>query len=128
MFENLMAKLSSDPSDFDPAIRRAHIRREADHCVSVIEGKTYPVENWSPGGVLIHGDSREFGVNDEVDFTIKFKLRDDVIDVPHKAKVIRKSRDKVAFEFLPLTDQIKKSFLSVVDDYMAREFTESQVI
>jgi hypothetical protein len=129
MFESLISKLKGEPSAaVDDATRRRHARREADHCVGVIEGKTYPVENWSPGGVLIYGDSRPFALNDEVDVTIKFRLRSDVIDVPHTAKVIRKSHDKVAFEFAPLTQQIKKSFQSVVDDYLAAEFADSQLV
>lgn len=129
MFETLLSKLKGEPEDLSGEIhRRRHQRRNSDHCVGVIEGKTYPVENWSPGGVLIYGDSRPFGLNDEIDVTIKFRLRNDVIDVPHKAKVIRKSYDKVAFEFFPLTQQIKKSFQTVVDDFLAAEFAESQLV
>ena len=108
-------------------VRRRHDRRTYDHCVGVIAGKTYPVENWSPGGLMIYGDSRSFSINEEVDVNIKFRLRNEVVDIPHKAKVVRKSHDKVAFQFLPLTAQIKRSFQSVVDDYLAGEFADSQV-
>ena len=129
MFESILAKFKSEPaSTADDAKRRRHDRRNVDHCVGVIEGKTYPVENWSPGGVLIYGDSRPFALNDELDVTIKFRLRNDVIDVPHKAKVVRKSHDKVAFEFHPLTQQIKKNFQAVVDDFVAAEFANSQLV
>jgi hypothetical protein len=128
MFESLISKLKGEPeSSREEMVRRKHERRSADHCVGVIDGKTYPVENWSPGGVLIYGDSRPFALNDEVDVTIKFRLRSDVIDVPHTAKVVRKSYDKVAFEFAPLTQQIKKSFQAVVDDFVAAEFADSQL-
>lgn len=128
MFEALISKLKGDVQSGENAHRRNHERRSSDHCVSVINGKTYPVENWSPGGVLIYGDSRPFGLNDEIDVTLKFRLRNDVIDVPHKAKVIRKSYDKVAFKFFPLTQQIKKNFQAVVDDYLAAEFVDSQLV
>jgi hypothetical protein len=129
MFVSLLSKLKGEPeTSRDDASRRRHARRSDDHCVGVIEGKTYPIENWSPGGVLIYGDSRPFALNDEIDVTIKFRLRSDVIDVPHRAKVVRKSFDKIAFEFSPLTQQIKKSFQSVVDDYLAAEFADSQLI
>ncbi|HQX26617.1 MAG TPA: PilZ domain-containing protein [Alphaproteobacteria bacterium] len=128
MFESLLSKLKGETdSALQEAKRRIFERRSADHCVSVIEGKTYPVENWSPGGVLIYGDSRPFGINDEIAVTLKFRLRNEVIDVPHKAKVIRKSYDKVAFKFAPLTQQIKKSFQAVVDDYLAAEFADSHL-
>lgn len=129
MFETFFSKLKLEPdAAAEVAHRRRHERRASDHCVGVISGKTYPVENWSPGGVLIYGDSRPFALNEEVDVTLKFRLRNDVIDVPHKAKVVRKSYDKVAFQFFPLTQQIKKSFQSVVDDYLAAEFAESQLV
>ncbi|MGB4107184.1 MAG: PilZ domain-containing protein [Alphaproteobacteria bacterium] len=128
MFESLLSKLKGESgSAQDNAKRRNFERRDADHCVGVIDGKTYPIENWSPGGVLIYGDSRPFGLNDEVSVTLKFRLRNEVIDVPHKAKVVRKSYDKVAFKFSPLTQQIKKSFQTVVDDYLAGEFADSQL-
>ena len=77
--------------------------------------------------MLIYGDSRPFGINDEIAVTLKFRLRNEVIDVLHKAKVIRKSYDKVAFKFAPLTQQIKKSFQAVVDDYLAAEFADSHL-
>lgn len=129
MFETLLSKLKGDLEFADDSVhRRNYERRSSDHCVSVINGKTYPVENWSPGGLLIYGDSRTFGINDEIDITIKFRLRNNVIDVPHKAKVIRKSYDKVAFQFFPLTQQIKKNFQSVVDDFVAGEFADSQLV
>jgi hypothetical protein len=129
IFESLIAKLKSGmEASRNDVSRRRHTRRESDHCVGVIGGKTYPVENWSPGGVLIYGDSRAFSLNDEIDVTLKFRMRNDVLDVPHKAKVIRKSHDKVAFKFSPLTAQIRKNFQTVVDDYLAGEFADSQLV
>lgn len=126
MFGKLFSSLKNAGDTPSAQVRRRFSRRDCDKCVTVIGGKTYPVENWSLGGLLIHGDSRPFGIDNEIGVTMKFKLRDDIIDVPHKARVVRKSQDKVAFEFLPLTDQIHRSFQNVVDDHVAAQFADSQ--
>lgn len=136
MFENLFSALQRKPhnDDNDLASRRKHPRRDCDHCVSEIDGKTYPVENWSMGGALIYTDSRLFGLHKEIDVNLKFKLRDEVMEVPHKAKVVRKMPsnkagmpDRIALEFLPLSTQIKRRFQSVVDDFVSAEFADSQL-
>ncbi len=111
----------------DNKTRRLHRRRDADRCVTAIRGKDYPIMNWSPGGLLVFGDGRPFALNDEVDITLKFRIRDSVVNVPHKAKIIRKAYDKVALKFFPLSQQVKKLFQSVIDDHIAAAFAESQL-
>ena len=125
MFENIISNLQLQGDETKTTTKRRHERREQDRCVSVVEGKTYPVENWSQGGVLIFGDTKPFALNSECDVTLKFKLRDEVMDLPHRARVIRKTKDHVAFEFMPLTQQIKKGFQSVIDDYLVAQFADS---
>jgi hypothetical protein len=89
-------------------------------------GTTFPVENWSPGGVLIYADERLFGVNKDIELTLKFKLRNSIVDVRHKGHIIRKGNGKVAIEFEPLTKMIRNAFQQVIDDHVAREFARSQ--
>jgi hypothetical protein len=126
MFENIISTLQF--SGDEPAkSKRKHERRTVDHCVGVINGKTYPVQDWSEGGVLIFGDSKPFGLQDEVDVTMKFKLREDMIDVDARAKVIRKSSDRVAFEFFPIARQAHKAFQSVIEDHITAQFADSQL-
>ena len=127
MFENIISTLQLQGEESKDATKRRHERRAQDRCVSVIAGKTYPVENWSQGGVLIFGDTKPFAMNSECDVTLKFKLRDEVMDLPHRARVVRKTKDHVAFEFSPLTQQIKKGFQAVIDDYLAAQFADSQL-
>lgn len=128
MFASLLSAVKTQPKNDQIASKRRYPRRETDKCVSMINGKIYPVENWSMGGVLIQGDSRPFGVDNEIDVVLKFKLRDDMMDIPHRARVVRKSKDKVAFEFLPISDQIKNSFQNVIDDFVAGQFADSQMV
>jgi len=126
MFGRLFSSLKADNSNEAHTARRKYTRRDCDRCVTVINGKTYPVENWSLGGVLVNADEREFSAQDEMNIVLKFKLREDIVDVPHDARIIRKGRNKIAFEFKPLTQQIRSNFQNVVDDYVASQFAASQ--
>lgn len=108
--------------------RRRHMRRDRDRCVSMVDGNMFPVLDWSLGGAQIACDEKRFGIGDEVTLALKFELRDDIIDVPHKAHVVRKGRGRVAFEFEPLSKDIRALFQTVMDDFMAREFAESQTV
>ena len=126
MFGRLFSSLKAGNSNEPKTVRRRHTRRDCDRCVTVINGQTYPVENWSLGGVLISSDERTFGLDDIVGMTMRFRLRDEIVDVPHSAKVVRKTKNKVAFQFKPLTQQIRTNFQNVVDDHVASQFAASQ--
>lgn len=118
-------KITASNDDFDS--RREHERREMDSCVGIIDGKAYPIQNWSTGGVLITGDDRQFTVNETKTITLKFKIADRVMDVTHTGRVLRKAKDKLVLQFAPLTGDVNKKFKQVVDDYMAQEFVNSQM-
>jgi hypothetical protein len=128
MFERIMDALKGKGLDSqeDGSSRRQHERREQDAVVTIIGGKTFPVENWSKGGVLIYGDSKPFTVNEQIPVTMKFKLRNDIIALAHQARIVRKTHEKVALQFAPMTDTLKRGFQSVIDDSVAGEFAESQ--
>ncbi len=105
--------------------KRKHIRRYDDRCVSVIDGQMHPVENWSNGGLLVTADERLFAIGQLCSFTLKFKLRDEIMEVDHKAKVVRKAPNKVALQFMPLTKKVQTSFQKIIDDYVTQRFVES---
>ena len=107
--------------------RRKSPRRMADNCVSMIDGKAYPVHNWSDGGLLVQADERLFAMAAPVDITMKFRLSGKIVDIPHRGRVIRKMRDRLAIQFDPLTREINQKFQQVIDDYVTREFMESQL-
>lgn len=121
--EILFTDVSNDYSD---DTRRKSPRRAADNCVSVINGKAYPVHNWSDGGLLVQADERMFTVAAPVEVTMKFRLSNKIVDIPHRGRVIRKMRDRMAIQFEPLSREITQKFKQVVDDYVTREFAESQ--
>jgi hypothetical protein len=106
--------------------RRKHERREQDHCVAVLYGQTVPVENWSFGGVLVDSDDRLFAVGQPIEVTLKFKLRNAILEVAHQGTVIRKAAKKVAVAFDPIGTGTRRVFQQVVDDAIAAAFADSQ--
>lgn len=107
--------------------RRQHVRRVADNCVTVIDGRAYPVHNWSDGGLLIQADDRLFTMSAPVEMTMKFRLSGRLMDISHRGRVVRKARDRLAIQFEPLTREITTMFKQVVEDFVTREFVESQM-
>lgn len=118
--------LFEDASNDAELSRRKHTRRSADNCITVIDGKAYPVHNWSDGGMLVQADERLFTMSAPVEITMKFRLTGKILDIPHRGRVIRKMRDRLAIQFEPVTRDIATKFKQVVDDYVTREFLESQ--
>ena len=127
MFKKFVSTLDREESAALGHANRQHPRRSDDRCVGVVNGQMHPVENWSNGGMLITADERLFSIGQECVFTLKFKLRDDIMEVDHKAKVVRKSPGKVALEFEGLPHPVQSSFQKVVDDYVSQRFVESQI-
>lgn len=123
ILQTLKLKVSNDDQD----TRRTNERRESDSCVGIIDGVSYPVHNWSKGGILLTGDDRQFGVNDIKTVTLRFKLADRVVNVLHSGRVLRKGSDKFVIQFAPLTQNIERQFNHIVDDYIAQEFVNSQI-
>ncbi len=114
---------ASNEDDFET--RRKSPRRAADNCITVINGKAYPVHNWSDGGMLVHADDRLFSVAAPVEVTMKFRLSGRIMDIPHRGRIVRKMRDRLAIQFEPISRDIANKFKQVVDDYVTREFAES---
>lgn len=121
--ELMFDDVSNDTQDDS---RRKSPRRSADNCVSVINGKAYPVHNWSDGGMLVHADDRLFSISAPVEITMKFRLTGKIVDIPHRGRVVRKMRDRLAIQFEPINREISQKFKQVVDDFVTREFAESQ--
>ncbi|MCD8566482.1 MAG: PilZ domain-containing protein [Alphaproteobacteria bacterium] len=127
MFGNFFGATATTETQESGISRRKATRRSSDHCVCNIEGKSYPVLNWGIGGMQITADDRLFAIGQEIEFSLKFKIRTTIVEVHHKAVVVRKSRGSVAFQFEPLTRQVRNDFQNIIDDFMASEFASSQM-
>ena len=108
--------------------RRRHARREQDRCIALAYGQSFPVENWSQGGVLLNGDDRLFGKGQDIEITLKFKLRNMIMDIDLRGRVVRKGAGKVAVQFAPAGRAVRRSFQRVIDDCIAAEFAQSQML
>lgn len=126
MLTDILDTLKMSASNDDVDSRREHERREMDNCIGIIDGKAYPIENWSNGGVLMHGDDRTFSLNDVKTITMKFKMADRVMDVTHTARILRKGANKFVMQFSPLTQDVDTKFKKIIDDYVTQEFADSQ--
>ena len=127
MFKGIISALRKTKDAAPQAARRNSSRRECDRCIGVVNEQPYPVKDWSLGGFLMSGDDRTFSVNQECEIMLKFHLRNRIIDIPHRARVVRKTHHKIAFEFMPLSSMVRKLFQTVVDDYVAGKFAQSQM-
>ena len=129
MLQTLLSSLKGEASNDAQALstNRRHPRRTVDRCVAVIHGRTFPVENWSLGGILIAADDRLFGKDQDIELTVKFRLRNTIIDVTLNGHVVRKSTGKIAVRFEPLSQFIRRRFQQVIDDSVAAEFANSQI-
>ena len=127
MFTNFLSGLRATTSNDASETRRRYPRRMTDRCVAIIHGQTFPVENWSFGGILLNADDRMFGSAQDIEISLKFKLRNTIADVTHRGHVVRKSNGKVAISFEPLSKTIRRIFQQVIDDAVATEFATSQI-
>tara|TARA_B100000745_G_scaffold295296_1_gene239230 strand:+ start:227 stop:589 length:363 start_codon:yes stop_codon:yes gene_type:complete len=115
-WEKFLKKVSNDD---DPSRRRRYVRRDQDVCVLEINGQTYPVKDWSMGGALIETYDKTTNIGDTVDFTIKFKLKDRVLEVPHSAQIVRKNKNYTALRFEALPGETRAVFDDIVKDAIA---------
>ncbi len=126
MFKKFVSTLDREETAASSKVNRQYPRRNDDRCVGVVNGQMHPVENWGNGGMLITADERLFSIGQTCVFTLKFKLRDEIMEVDHKAEVVRKAPGKIALKFETPPHDVMSRFQKVVDDYVAQRFAESQ--
>ncbi|MBL8641132.1 MAG: PilZ domain-containing protein [Alphaproteobacteria bacterium] len=131
MLQNIMTAFGLKNSVTDDGTggfssRRSYPRRGCDQCVGFLDGKAHPVLDWSPGGLRVFADPRPLQIGQEMEIELKFHLRDQLVNVKQRARIVRKSTESVSFQFAPVSNDIRKTFQTVIDDFNAREFSGSQ--
>ncbi len=126
MLNRMFSALKIGPVNDSVRSQRKHERRACDKCVATVSGQNVPVVDWSPGGTLLAADDRMFSVGQNIPVTLKFRLQNEILNIPHIGNIIRKSAGKIAVQFEPLPQAVRYGFQRVIDDYTAREFADSQ--
>lgn len=122
--DRIRKALASATNDNAEQTRRRFPRRMKDVCVAEVDGTTYPVHDWSQCGVLFEADGRKFEDGAECDVTMKFKLSQNVTEIPVKAKIVRTSKKQVALEFAGMPKKIEKAFAKVIEEAIAQGSAE----
>ncbi len=111
---NSLLQRSGGPANSDsPSTRRRYERRGADLCMARLSGQSFPVRDWSLGGVQIDADSRGFQLGHMFDLTLSIRTRDRLWDITHTATVVRKNNETVALQYDPLPAHIRTQMETV---------------
>jgi len=102
-------------------------RRKDDVCALEIDGRLHPVIDWSRSGLLIAGDTRHYAVGQTHDFTLKFKLHDRIVDIPHRGRIVRKTSQSVAFEFQQLPAEKVLKMQNIMDYQDTRQLLAERI-
>lgn len=116
MYRNILKQSGPqmDPVNDTQTQGRETERRFNDICVLKMDGRMYPVINWSLSGVMFFADPKVFSVGRHADLTLRFKLGQRVHDIPLTGKIARKVKDGVAIEFAPCTSDTRDCFETVI--------------
>jgi hypothetical protein len=120
MNDKVLNSLENAINDNTEVTRRRFPRRTDDTCIASINNINYPVEDWSACGVLLAADGRDFKAGSTQHVVMKFKLQNNVTEIPVEAKVIRASKSKIALEFFDVPKKIQNAFTKVIEDYTAQ--------
>lgn len=127
MFQNFFSELKAGNGNMAFSSRRKDERRVSDSCVAKVNGRTYPVQDWSMGGAKLFADERDFAINQQIEIVMKFKLRGEILITKQNGRIIRKSRNSVGVQFGPVLQQTRQDFQKVIDDHVVGEFAATQI-
>lgn len=130
MINKILSKLGlGDGTLYQPvATRRKHIRHEGLQAEVQVQDHSFGVKDWSMGGLCIETQADpQIAVGDKVQFTLKFRLPDEIVIIRQAGRIVRAARRGLAAEFLPLSPEARRKFARVIDSLHAKNFLESQV-
>jgi hypothetical protein len=116
----LLSKSPGSKSAASRTYKRAYKRHETGQCAAIIRGQTFPVMNWSFGGIEITAGDDIFKDGQPVALTLKFKLSKTNLEIVHQGVVIRSHGGKTTIRFDPLKHNVMRGLQQVIDDAHAR--------
>lgn len=129
MLSTLLNKLGlgdgSNNIETDP--RRKYIRFEGAHAEIELGQQSLPVRDWSQGGVFFDSvPGVDLQEGDKLVATLRFRFPHETVSVQQQIRVVRSARSGVAVEFGPQSNDDRKQFNRVIDNYNAENFLASQ--
>lgn len=119
--------IKGDDSIAERTKRRFERRKGNEKSMIEVNGKQFSLTDWSEGGAFFEGSDVPLALGQELNFTLKFKMRHGIVAVRHKGRVVRSAMKGAAVQFDPLTRDIKRQFDRVVDGLISENFMASQV-
>ena len=129
MLSTLLNKLGlgdgSNNIEVDP--RRKYIRFEGSHAEIELGAQSLPVHDWSQGGVSFEATpGLQLQEGDKMVATLRFRFPHETVSVQQQIRVVRSGRRGVAVEFGPQSNDDRRQFSRVIDNYNAENFLASQ--
>ncbi|PCI00692.1 MAG: hypothetical protein COB76_02975 [Alphaproteobacteria bacterium] len=106
--------------------RRRFQRRAGDTCMITVEGRAYPVQDWSMSGVLFEADTRTFNEGASIPMTLRFRLGDAVSNVDVTGNIVRKNARYIATQFDPLSSLAQQTLHQVIDESANAQDAQTQ--
>lgn len=131
MISKILMKLGIGDGSLNSAAdtRRKHARFPALNAAEiVINDQPHSLVDWSMGGVAFAANSNDsFDAGAEINFTLLFRLTNDIIAVAQSGRVIRKNDTACAVQFTKATPEAKRGLQRVLDEHNNLRFLQSQV-
>lgn len=129
MLSTLLTKLGlgdgSYNTETDP--RRKYIRFEGAQAEIEFGQQSLPVRDWSQGGVFFDAvPGVELNEGDKMVATLRFRFPHETVSVQQQIRVVRTARRGVAVEFGPQSNDDRRLFNRIIDNYNAENFLASQ--
>lgn len=112
--DKIIVSKKQNANDNSTIQKRRFPRRSLDVCMINVDGRPYPVVDWSQSGVLFESDTRSFVEGQTVNMILRFKTVEGVEDIKISGEVVRKNAHTVATQFIDATDTIIESFEKVI--------------
>lgn len=128
MWNKIIKTFDMKSNDNEDTTRRKFPRRAMDTCAISVNGVTHPIKDWSQTGALFQGDGRGMNEGQIIDVKMKFRMTDQIIEVPLEARIVRAGASQIAVEFFNINLETKRAFNKVIDDALTREFVDTQAL
>ncbi len=130
MLNTLLNKLGlgDGSNNIETDVRRKYIRFTGGNAEISLGQSALRVRDWSQGGVFFDADpALDLHEGDKMVATLHFRFPHETVSVQQQIRVVRAARRGIAVEFGPQSNDDRKQFNRIIDNYNAENFVASQV-